>query len=145
MNSRGQSALEYLMTYGWALIVIAIVVGLLIYILSSTTTGGAVCSVNTTQFNLQEYIVQAGTNNAKFVIQNATGRKVTFGGVENCLPTTCVLDSDINNMVVTKGNTVTLTVDGPAAGTFAGRQLLVNYSTTNLGSADFNIVCSGSV
>lgn len=30
MNSRGQSALEYLMTYGWALIVIAIVVGFLI-------------------------------------------------------------------------------------------------------------------
>ena len=31
MNSQGQAAFEYLMTYGWALIVIAIVVGFLIF------------------------------------------------------------------------------------------------------------------
>ena len=36
-GSRAQSALEYLMTYGWALIVIAVVVGVLVYIMSGNT------------------------------------------------------------------------------------------------------------
>jgi uncharacterized protein (UPF0333 family) len=43
MNKRGQAALEYLMTYGWALIVIAIVVGVLVFIVSSPG-GDVVCS-----------------------------------------------------------------------------------------------------
>jgi len=43
MNNRGQAALEYLMTYGWALIVIAIVVGVLVFIVSSPA-GSVVCS-----------------------------------------------------------------------------------------------------
>jgi len=45
MNSRGQAALEYLMTYGWALIVIAIVVGVLVFIVA-TPTGGVGCNSN---------------------------------------------------------------------------------------------------
>ena len=32
MFSRGQAALEYLMTYGWALIVVALAVGILVFI-----------------------------------------------------------------------------------------------------------------
>jgi uncharacterized protein (UPF0333 family) len=43
MNTKGQAALEYLMTYGWALIVIAIVVGVLIFIVSSPA-GSVTCS-----------------------------------------------------------------------------------------------------
>ena len=38
MNKRGQAALEYLMTYGWALIVIAIVIGVLVFIVASPTS-----------------------------------------------------------------------------------------------------------
>jgi hypothetical protein len=37
MNSRGQSALEYLMTYGWALVVIAIVIGALVFLMGQST------------------------------------------------------------------------------------------------------------
>ena len=35
MDSKGQEALEYILTYGWALIVIVIVVGVLIFIVST--------------------------------------------------------------------------------------------------------------
>ena len=45
MNSRGQAALEYLMTYGWALIVIAIVVGVLVFIVA-TPSGEMTCTSN---------------------------------------------------------------------------------------------------
>ena len=38
MDERGQSALEYLMTYGWALVVIAIIIGVLVVLLGSSTT-----------------------------------------------------------------------------------------------------------
>ena len=37
MDFRGQSALEYLMTYGWALVVIAIVIGALVFLMGQST------------------------------------------------------------------------------------------------------------
>ena len=48
MNNHAQSALEYLMTYGWALIVIAVIVGLIVVVLTSVTQGGVTCATNTT-------------------------------------------------------------------------------------------------
>ncbi len=43
MNSRGQAALEYLMTYGWALVIIVVVAGILFFIMSSPA-GSVVCN-----------------------------------------------------------------------------------------------------
>jgi len=38
MDRKAQSALEYLMTYGWALVVIAIIIGALVLLLGQSTT-----------------------------------------------------------------------------------------------------------
>ena len=81
MNSRGQAALEYLMTYGWALIVIAIVVGVLVFIVA-TPTGSMNCTstgpgrINVVSNNLRDgSILDTGTTTGigSIVITNLTG------------------------------------------------------------------------
>ena len=39
MKTKAQAALEYLMTYGWALIIIATVIGILVFVASPTDSG----------------------------------------------------------------------------------------------------------
>ena len=76
MNSRGQAALEYLMTYGWALIVIAIVVGVLVFIVA-TPTGNMNCTstgpgrINVVSNNIKDGTVLNGVGS--IVITNLTG------------------------------------------------------------------------
>ncbi len=79
MNSRGQAALEYLMTYGWALIVIAIVVGVLVFIVA-TPTGSLQCTssgpgkINVVSNNLATNVAVGGTDSlGTIVITNLTG------------------------------------------------------------------------
>jgi len=43
-DKRGQSALEYLMTYGWALIVIVIVIAALVFLINPTQIGTEGCT-----------------------------------------------------------------------------------------------------
>jgi len=71
MDKRGQSALEYLMTYGWALVVILIVVAALfaLGILSPATYQGATCR----GFGKIAYIDHTFDVNGDFIIQLANG------------------------------------------------------------------------
>ena len=43
MNSKAQAGLEYLMTYGWALIMIATVIGVLVFLVGTPTETGFDC------------------------------------------------------------------------------------------------------
>ena len=43
-SKKGQSALEYLMTYGWALVVIVIVIAALVFLIQRSQVGGNTCS-----------------------------------------------------------------------------------------------------
>ena len=91
MNSRGQSALEYLMTYGWALIVIAIVVGTLLMIIQPTYSFR--CSTNC-DLIMRDYSFPdryaSGTQrlcgqfeiwDGNLVLQNATGQTMSIVGM----------------------------------------------------------------
>ena len=78
MNNKGQAALEYLMTYGWALIVIAIVVGVLIFIVSSPTSGVVCSSSDPAKILFKSSNIPVATATDPVVarvinIQNATG------------------------------------------------------------------------
>src|SRR3989338_7353948 len=82
MNSRGQAALEYLMTYGWALIVIAIVVGVLVFIVATPTntlqcTSSAPGKMNVVSNNLAT-TGTAGTSMGSVVITNVSGGQATL-------------------------------------------------------------------
>jgi len=146
MNSRAQSALEYLMTYGWALTVIALVVGLIVVILTSVTTGGVTCATNSTNFNLQEYSVAAldGNGNARFVIQNASGKSVS--GVKATSNTD--FNRDYNSLAgtFTKGQNLIIRVDGPpSAGTFTNGVVDIEFDWANTQDVNFKILCSGNL
>jgi uncharacterized protein (UPF0333 family) len=144
MEKRGQSALEYLMTYGWALIVIAIVIGILIYVTSSTT-GGVTCQSQSPALILREWAVSAGTNGVGLTLRNATGDTIypsvaTGGG--------SFLDQNANLVSsVSKNATFTVTeLDAPSSpSTFSDGYVYINYTTAGGLDANATIICAGTV
>lgn len=78
MNTKGQAALEYLMTYGWALVIIVVVAGLLFFLMSSPT-GGVTCnSSDPAKFPVSRYNIASGAGPQDIVIQNGSGGTITF-------------------------------------------------------------------
>ena len=77
MNSKGQAALEYLMTYGWALVIIVIVAGILFFI-AVTPQGGVVCnSSDPTKVVVQSYNITKTGGPNRVVLSNGTGGTLT--------------------------------------------------------------------
>ena len=144
MNSKGQSALEYLMTYGWALIVIAIVIGVLIFVTSSST-GGVTCQSTGTQLVLKEWSVTTGNNGVGLVLQNATGG--TISSIEATTGGDFSGESaSVAGSTTAGANVVIPNLSGPTArGSFDDGNVNVNFTTA--GGLDSNVVvrCSGSV
>ena len=75
MNHRGQSALEYLMTYGWALVVIVIVVAALVLLVGNPGQGSDVCSGPGSAFNIVNQNLD--TDGWELVVSNISGRSLT--------------------------------------------------------------------
>lgn len=103
LKKRAQSALEYLMTYGWSLIVISIVVGTLIIISSPSGSSTFKCVSSDPNIILKDYIVPASSyvtmggferwcsggvceltppfspsGSNKMILQNAAGGQITI-------------------------------------------------------------------
>ena len=77
MDNKGQSALEYLMTYGWALVVIAIIVGILVVLLgSSTTVTNCTMSPAAGGIGYVDHAVNAD-GNMSIRLRNETGKTIT--------------------------------------------------------------------
>jgi len=149
MNGRGQAALEYLMTYGWALIVIAIVVGVLVFIVSSPA-GNIVCNSNDpakimVKASQIDTPVDEGATAGTIKITNLTGGDITVNGecyggggfatsVTGCPAST-----------VTSGAEISLTPTAAAASgsPYATSTIAIGY--TDYASLDRNatITCSG--
>jgi len=102
MNERAQSGLEYLMTYGWALILIATVIGVLVFIVSSPAEEFRCSISDPTKIMLKAYNVPesayrplpsgddhwcsgsscgAPTGTNKILMQNLTGGAITITSV----------------------------------------------------------------
>jgi hypothetical protein len=81
MNKKAQSALEYLLTYGWAILIV-IIVGASLYALGvfnpGTFTGKRVTGF--TQFQVVDHKVDTDTN-VTLVFGNRLGKTVTLGNV----------------------------------------------------------------
>jgi hypothetical protein len=73
-NSKAQSAMEYLMTYGWAILIIAVVLGALfsLGVFSSTSLIGTAC-VATPGYLCQTPILSHATGGLSFVFGQSTG------------------------------------------------------------------------
>src|SRR3989344_1883782 len=73
-GNKGQSALEYLMTYGWALVVIVIVVAALVFLINPSQVGGQSCT------GFQKMPIgnfQISTSGLSFKATNQTGRALS--------------------------------------------------------------------
>ncbi len=78
MNERAQAGLEYLMTYGWALILVATIVVVLAFIVQFKPTTTFVSS-DPTKIMLKSAGVSGNT--AGIVLQNATGGRITINSI----------------------------------------------------------------
>lgn len=150
MNNRGQAALEYLMTYGWALIVIAIVVGVLVFIVSSPA-GNIVCNSDDpakvmVKASKIETTAAAAATLGDIKITNLTGGDMTSvlctgdglafeGAVTGCSTT------------VTSGAEITLQPTGGTTSTTPYSTAVIKMKYTDYASLDRNatITCSGPI
>ena len=104
MDVKAQSSLEYLMTYGWALILISTVVGILAFVVMGPTDDFQCTVSEPTKFLLKGVDVPASgyrentgiwttTNNDSehniMIIQNITGGTITIDSVESYIDSPC--------------------------------------------------------
>ncbi len=91
MNSKAQAGLEYLMTYGWALIMIATVIGVLVFLVGTPTATGFDCkSSDPTKIDFagsQFDEMQVSGNvkswfNGKIVLRNLTAGNIQITKLE---------------------------------------------------------------
>ncbi|MFA4856028.1 MAG: hypothetical protein WC634_05615 [archaeon] len=79
LGQKAQSGLEYLVTYGWALIAIATIVGVLVFAVS----GGVNSSICTTFPTLVCKGIAADGDTLIIVLQNATDQKISITPFED--------------------------------------------------------------
>ncbi len=170
INQRGQSALEYLMTYGWALVVIVIVVAALVLLVGNPSATDA-CSAPGTGISISNQNYVFGAANAvvwTLKISNITGKPMgdiwiapipVWGGL---LGTPVAAASDVAyggtdltgtkataNPDIAPGAAGTMTVDLPtgATATLAGQKQSTTISL-NWNDGDFDRVitfnCNGT-
>jgi hypothetical protein len=138
-NKRGQSALEYLMTYGWALIVIVAVIAALYFIIPKTST---TCTGLTNNMTIKGY--KLDNTGLQVEIANGSGKTITnvsltatrTSGSGDLSPAT-------HSGSVSPGESFTLSLTGTPSGNVA-YNLNLGY---NDGTFDQNATgsCSGQV
>ncbi len=93
MNSRAQSGLEYLMTYGWALIMVATIIGVLVFLVGTPTQTGFDCkSSDPLKIDFVGAQFDAVNNdnpdftawsNGKIILRNLTGGRIKIMRLEH--------------------------------------------------------------
>ncbi len=75
MSKKAQAAMEFLMTYGWAIMVVLVVIGALAYfgVLNPSTLLPEKCTLPM-MLNCQDHKVDGTTNTIKLKVQNGAGR-----------------------------------------------------------------------
>ena len=151
-DNKAQSALEYLMTYGWALIVIAIVIGVLIFV-TSGATGGVTCQSSSTGVVVKNWTVSS-TQGVGLSVQNTTGSDITVTGVTAFGTSFQTGTPQVNGgsigsgVVITKNSTFSITGLSASAGNVQNSGASIAYligSGTSALPATGTVTCSGTV
>ena len=82
VGKKGQSALEYLMTYGWAILIIIIVGGVLYYygVFSPSKLVGE-SKVGFSKVQVDTWAVDATNDDIKFIFENRAGKQINITNV----------------------------------------------------------------
>lgn len=78
--NRAQAGLEYLMTYSWALVLIAVVAGALVFIVGSPASTVVFSSSDVSRFSVKGSSIVG--NNVEVLLQNLTGGEITVTEVQ---------------------------------------------------------------
>jgi len=107
-NSKAQSGLEYLMTYGWALILIAAVIGVLVFVASSPDSDITFSSSDPTKIMIKSGNLYATT--ITVIVQNITGGNITITYISATGDsyTTCTINQQTTNIDILAGETMLL-------------------------------------
>lgn len=146
MEHKGQSALEYLMTYGWALVVIVIAVAALVVLINPSQLQGSRCDAKIGPFSLssESSVLPTAVN---FVMTNTLGVAVSDldfqlgtspGGsdictFDNCGATANVCKTGSMNAGQTKNFSCITLAGMPASGTNYTLYVQLKYGTPNVG------------
>jgi len=113
MNQKAQAALEYLMTYGWALILIVSAIAVLVFIVSSPASSITFSSSDPTKI-----LVRGGAvigSDAEIKVQNITGGRIEITAIMGEGYTNCTVDGESATPIsVGAGSQMTLDCDAPA-------------------------------
>ncbi len=122
-NKKGQSALEYLMTYGWALVVIVVVVAALVLLVGNPAEAGDICNGPGSGLNVTNQELITGTVNGvagggwQLRVSNISGRTINF---DTATPTglgpedfTIRMDPVIGNLGTSTGWDANMTMSDP--------------------------------
>ena len=124
MKSKAQASLEYLMTYGWALVIIATVVGVMIFVIVPPTEISSFTSSDPTKFMVKGSSTSGGT--AGLVLQNITGGRIEISSI--------TFSGDVGDSLVgytLNRQTINPTIDFPLEIIGGQEILLENLSVAN--------------
>jgi len=155
MDKRGQAALEYLMTYGWALIVIAIVVGVLVFIVSSPG-GDVVCSSSDpAKINVKASQVASAPTDAQDDFGTIILTNLTGGNMSNVVVTSVSGAFTLNDATdlglsssYTSGQEITLTPDedtDASSSPHGVSTIIIGYTDYASLTRSATITCSGPI
>ncbi|MDD5148550.1 MAG: hypothetical protein PHH08_03745 [Candidatus ainarchaeum sp.] len=105
-KSRGQAALEYLMTYGWALVIIVTVASVLFFVLQQPASEVRF-SVDSRDFLVRSSNVNPVTRDFIVELQNKSGRNMTGATVTGNFP--IFVDSGFSNLPMRSGEIIKIT------------------------------------
>ena len=140
-HKKGQGALEYLMTYGWALLII-VVVGAALYALgvftpqtTSNCSGFDYFQFQSQKLNLTEYKIVLLNGNTDVEVTD-----VSVGGTS--------LTVAYNNISAGKKDTVTgfdWTGGGKSVGDTFDYEVIIYYDTTDISGMTDRATCTGTI
>ncbi len=99
MNNKAQAGLEYLVTYGWALILVATVIGVMVLMLSPTENN-SFSSSDPTKIMIKGGNYLSGT--ARIKLQNITGSGITITELSG-LGGNCNIDGETSGIILGPG------------------------------------------
>ncbi len=126
---KGQAAMEFLMTYGWAILVVLVAIGALAYfgVLSPQKYLPNTCTIPN-QFGCNEWKVSATDSNVQIVLQNGRGADLT--GVTVGLSGTGLTCVDSAAQDISDGESATFTVACSAGIGSAGSRFKADVAVT---------------
>ena len=147
-DRRAQSALEYLMTYGWALVVIVIVIAALVFLIQPSQVGGNTCST-TSGILITNHQLLGSNDNLSLILSNQTAASLTGVdiNVTGTIGGNTVTDS---NTLTSLGTTATTTIidftgtQDVAAGSTYSLQVTFNYNDRDGLARSVTSTCNGT-